>query len=53
VIIYHTLREGTIYQELGPNYFDKLNAKAQALYHIRRLEEITGCKVNLVVPDAA
>lgn len=53
VVVYHVLREGTNYRELGYNYFDRLNAQAKARYYIRRVEEITGRKVNLVEPDAA
>lgn len=46
VIIYHLLKDGTTYQELGPNYFDE-QAKAAILRKtVRRLENL-GFKVTV------
>ena len=46
VIIYHMLKEGTAYQDLGADYFDKLNHDAVARRAIKRLEAL-GYKVTL------
>ena len=46
VIIYHMLKEGTAYQDLGRDYFDRLNRDAVARRAVRRLEEL-GYKVIL------
>ncbi|GFP23732.1 hypothetical protein HKBW3S09_01197 [Candidatus Hakubella thermalkaliphila] len=46
VIIYHMLKKGTSYQELGANYFDKRDEKAVVLRSLKRLEAL-GYKVVL------
>lgn len=46
VIIYHLLRDGTTYQELGGNYFDHRNAQAVLRRSVRRLEGL-GYRVTL------
>jgi len=46
VIIYHMLKERTAYQDLGADYFDKLNHDAVARRAIKRLEAL-GYKVTL------
>jgi len=40
VIIFHMLRDGLEYQDLGPNYFDKIDASKLRKYHLRRLSEL-------------
>ncbi len=40
VIIYHMLKKGTSYQELGANYFDKRDEKAVVLRSVKRLEAL-------------
>jgi transposase len=47
VIAYHVLREGSVYQELGPDHFDRLNATQAKRYHLRRLAEL-GCDVRQI-----
>lgn len=49
VIIYHMLKEGTAYQDLGVNYFDRLNRDAVARRVVKRLEAL-GYKVTLEEP---
>jgi transposase len=39
-IVYHVLKQGTPYQELGASYFDRFDADRQARYHLRRLAEL-------------
>jgi transposase len=39
-IIYHVLKTGTPYQELGASYFDRFDTDRQARYHLRRLAEL-------------
>ena len=46
VIIYHVLKDQTPYHELGPDYFDKLNAAYAQRHHVKRLESL-GFKVSL------
>ena len=40
VIIYHMLKKGTRYQDLGPDYFDKLNERATVSRAVARLEAL-------------
>ncbi len=51
VIIYHLLRDGTLYQDLGPGYFDERDRQATQRRLVRRLEGL-GYKVTLE-PTAA
>jgi transposase len=44
--IYHELREGKSYRELGPDFFDRLNQKALEQRLTRRLEDL-GYRVEL------
>jgi transposase len=46
VIIYHLLRDGTTYQDLGGDYFDQRNAQAVVRRSVRRLEGL-GYRVTL------
>lgn len=46
VILYHLLKDGTPYSELGGNYFDRLQPERLTRYHVRRLEQL-GHKVTL------
>lgn len=39
-IIYHVLRDGVPYTELGAAYFDQLEPSKLAQYHVRRLAEL-------------
>lgn len=52
VIIYHMLRNGTPYRDLGPDHFDKLNQKATVSRAVKRLEAL-GYKVTLDKLDVA
>jgi transposase len=40
VIIYHLLRDGTCYQDLGPNYFDERDRQATVRRAVRRIERL-------------
>ncbi len=46
VILYHLLKHGTPYSELGGSYFDQLRPEALTRYFVRRLERL-GHKVML------
>jgi transposase len=46
VIIYHLLRDGTSYQDLGANYFDERDRLATVRRAVRRIERL-GYKVTL------
>lgn len=46
VIIYHMLKDGIHFQELGADHFAKLNPDRQKKYYTRKLEEL-GYRVNL------
>ena len=40
VVIYHVLRTGRPYTELGADYFDRLDATRIERHHVRRLEQL-------------
>ena len=46
VAIYHMLRDGTVFQDLGPMHFEKLNREAVTRRSLRRLEQL-GYRVTL------
>ncbi len=46
VSMYHMLKTGTVYQDLGPTHFDRLHQAAIARRAVRRLEAL-GYKVSL------
>jgi transposase len=50
-IIYHMLKKGTTYHDLGPDYFDQLNSQRLTHKLVKRLEKL-GHKVTLE-PTAA
>jgi transposase len=52
VVIYHVLKTGMPYQELGPDYFDRLDPKRLTRYHVKRLEAL-GYQVTLAEAEAA
>jgi transposase len=45
-VIYHLLRDGVVYQDLGPNYFDQRDRSQIARHAVRRLERL-GYHVSL------
>ena len=47
VIAYHILRGGVPFQDLGADYFDRMNSTKAKRYHLRRLAEL-GCDVSKV-----
>ena len=51
IVIYHVLRTGRPYEELGGSYFDELDATRVERHHVHRLEQL-GCTVALT-PIAA
>jgi transposase len=40
VIVYHLLRDGTHYQDLGPNYFDQRSREATLRRSMHRLQQL-------------
>lgn len=52
VIIYHILKHKIPYQDLGPDYFDRINKEHIARYHRRRLEGL-GFKVTIESTEQA
>ena len=52
VILYHMLRDGRPYTDLGPDYFEKLEATHIERYHVRRLEHL-GYTVTLTPASVA
>jgi transposase len=52
VVIYHVLRDGVPYQELGPNYFQPADPQRKARAHVRHLEQL-GYTVTLTPTEAA
>lgn len=49
VIAYHVLRHAVAFNDLGADYFDRMNTVKLKRYHLRRLAEL-GCDVSLAVP---
>lgn len=47
VIVYHILRNAVAFQDLGPDYFDRMNTRKLQRYHLRRLADL-GCDVSQV-----
>jgi transposase len=39
-MVYHVLKTQRPYEELGPDYFDKLQQAQLERHHIRRLEQL-------------
>lgn len=52
VMMYHMLKEGVDYRELGPDYLDKLQPLRLTTYLVKRLESL-GHKVTLAQADQA
>jgi transposase len=52
VVIYHVLKTGKPYVELGADYFDRLDSKRLSRYHVKRLEAL-GYQVTLAETDVA
>jgi len=53
VIVYYMLRNATPYNDLGADYFDKLNPQQRIRYHVKRLHDL-GQNVELSpMADAA
>jgi transposase len=52
VIIYHVLKNDVSYQELGADFFDKLNPEQYRRYLVKRLENL-GFTVELTPKDSA
>ncbi len=52
IIIYHMLRDKRPYADLGPVYFDRLDAARLQRHHVRRLVHL-GCTVTLAPAVAA
>jgi len=51
LVIYHMLKEGTRYRDLGPQFLDRLRATHLVRFHVRRLQQL-GLQVALT-PSAA
>jgi len=52
VVIYHVLKTGMPYAELGADYFNRLDSKRLTRYHVKRLESL-GYQVTLAEAEAA
>jgi hypothetical protein len=52
VIIYYMLRDGQDYNDLGADYFDKLDKERIQRHHIRKLQQL-GYTVTLNPAEAA
>jgi hypothetical protein len=51
VIAYHILRKGVDFNDLGVDYFDRMNTAKLTRYHLRRLAEL-GCDVSALAASA-
>lgn len=52
IVIYHMLKDGTVYQDMGSGYFDRLDREAIAARSVRRLQKL-GYQVTLQEAGAA
>jgi transposase len=52
IIVYHLLRTGRPYDDLGADYFERRDAARLERYHVRRLEQL-GYAVTLAPPAPA
>ena len=50
IIAFHLLRDGLEYQDLGPDYFDRVDAVRLRRYHLRRLAELGYDVTKLGIP---
>jgi hypothetical protein len=50
IISYHILKDWTVYEDLGQNYFDERDKEAITRRQVRRLEKL-GC--HLMIEPAA
>jgi hypothetical protein len=39
-VIYHVLKNGVFYEDLGADYFDRRSPDQHARYHLKRLAEL-------------
>jgi transposase len=51
-VIYHVLKDGVLYEDLGADYFDQRAPDRMARYHLRRLAEL-GYDVSVQPKPAA
>jgi transposase len=51
VIAYHMLCNGVDFNDLGADYFDRINTAKLRRYHLRRLAEL-GCDVGALAVSA-
>lgn len=51
VIAYHMLRNGVDFNDLGADYFDRMNTAKLTRYHLRRLAKL-GCDVSALAVSA-
>jgi hypothetical protein len=49
--IYHLIKDGTVYQDLGPTHFDELDRKRATRRALHRLESL-GYEVSIRMPGA-
>ena len=40
VIVYHLLKSGTRYRDLGANFFDRLEPERLTRYYVKRLQKL-------------
>jgi hypothetical protein len=40
VIIYHVIKDGAVYEELGADYLDNLHSERLTRYFVKRLERL-------------
>lgn len=52
VAVYHMLRDGVLYRDLGPDHFDRLARERLTRHYIRRLEQL-GHRVTLDLTPAS
>ena len=52
IAVYHMLKDGTVYEDLGPDHFDRIDREALVRRSVRRLERL-GYEVSIKEVAAA
>lgn len=53
IAIWHMLTYGTVYEDLGEDYFDKRRKDHKIAYHLRQLERLMGGSIHVALTPAS
>ncbi len=52
IVAYVLLKHASLYQDLGPDYFERANRDNLTKYHVKKLQRL-GYEVNIALPTSA